>query len=160
MGIAGCGKSSVGAALAAGLSATFIDGDDLHPKSNIEKMARGEALNDTDRAPWLEKVGTALRDFDGLCVIGCSALKRSYRNRIRDAAGEPVLFLHLDGAAEVIRKRMSARDDHFMPLSLLDSQIATLQPLQPDEASVTVDIDQSFDAVVAEILEKIGKVET
>ena len=160
MGVSGCGKSSVGAALAAGLSAVFIDGDDLHPQSNIEKMARGEALNDTDRAPWLNKVGTALRAFDGVCVIGCSALKRSYRDQIRDAAREPVLFVHLDGAAEVIRKRMSARGGHFMPLSLLDSQIATLQPLQPDEMSVTVDIDQHFDAVVAEILEKIGKVET
>lgn len=148
MGVAGCGKSSVGEAISAQIGVPYLDGDDLHPQANIDKMSSGQPLTDTDRAPWLRDVGQALRNHDGSVMIGCSALKRIYRDQIREAAGQEVLFLHLNGARAVIEARMSARDGHFMPISLLDSQFATLEPLQSDETQVIIDIDQSFDAVV------------
>jgi carbohydrate kinase (thermoresistant glucokinase family) len=150
MGVAGCGKSSVGVAVANILGAVYSDGDDLHPASNIAKMSAGTPLDDDDRAPWLDLVGEKLRDAEGAVLIGCSALKRAYRDRIRAAAGSPVTFLHLSGSRLVIEGRMSAREGHFMPVALLDSQFATLEPLQDDELSVIVDIDQTFEAVVAE----------
>ena len=150
MGVAGCGKSTVGAAVAEQLNATYSDGDDLHPATNIAKMSAGTPLNDDDRAPWLDLVGTRLREADASILVGCSALKRIYRDRITQAAGGPVTFLHLHGARAVIEERMAARTGHFMPVALLDSQFATLEPLQDDELSVIVDIDQSFDAVVAQ----------
>lgn len=155
MGVAGCGKSTVGAALADRIGATYLDGDDLHPPANITKMTRGEALNDADRAPWLDRVGQTLRDHKGTCVIGCSALKRMYRDRIRTAAGEPVGFLHLAGKHSVIAARMGSRTGHFMPLALLDSQFAALELLQSDEAGIAVDIDQTMDAVVDELQRRL-----
>lgn len=150
MGVAGCGKSSVGAAVADQIGALFFDGDDLHPAANIAKMSAGTPLNDDDRAPWLDLVGERLRDADGSILVGCSALKRAYRDRITAAAGAPVIFLHLNGARAVIEARMAARTGHFMPVALLDSQFATLEPLQDDERSVIVDINQTLEAVVAQ----------
>lgn len=155
MGVAGCGKSTVGLAVAEAVGATYLDGDDLHPESNIAKMSSGRPLNDDDRAPWLDKVGAALRVRDGTVLIGCSALKRAYRDRIRAAAGEPVRFLHLAGAREVIEARMSVRSGHFMPVTLLDSQFAALEPLQADEDGIAVDIDQPIARVVAQIASAI-----
>lgn len=152
MGVAGCGKTSVGQALAQRLGGHFHDGDDLHPPANIAKMSAGHPLNDTDRAPWLDLVGDALRDAEDTILIGCSALKRIYRDRIRAAARAPVTFVHLSGSRAVIEARMSQRDGHFMPVSLLDSQFATLEPLQPDEQGFAVDIAVSFDAVIDAIL--------
>ena len=149
MGVAGCGKSTVGAAVAKAVGATYLDGDDLHPAENIAKMSAGQPLTDTDRAPWLALVGLTLRDHDGITLIGCSALKRSYRDTIRDAAGEPVCFLHLSGSRKVIESRMSQRTGHFMPVALLDSQFATFEGLQPDEDGVEIDIDQPFERVVS-----------
>lgn len=149
MGVAGCGKSSVGEAVAAALGATYLDGDDLHPKANIEKMSAGIPLDDADRAPWLEKVGLRLKDAQGDLLVGCSALKESYRDIIRAAASADVWFLHLNGTRAVIEARMSRREGHFMPVSLLDSQFASLEELNADEAGAAVDINQSFDAVVA-----------
>ncbi len=157
MGVAGCGKSTVGAALADRLGATFLDGDDLHPPGNIAKMSSGQPLNDDDRAPWLDKVGTTLRDHDGIVLVGCSALKRAYRDRIRAAAGEPVAFLHLAGTRSVIEKRMAARTGHFMPLALLDSQFAALELLHREEDGISVDIDQPFDRLVAELQRRLPK---
>ena len=150
MGVAGCGKSSVGEAVAKTLGAVYADGDDLHPPSNIAKMSAGTPLNDDDRAPWLDQVGARLKEASGPILVGCSALKKTYRDRIRLAADAPVTFLHLAGSRAVIEARMSAREGHFMPVALLDSQFATLEPLQDDELSVIVDIDQTFEAVVAE----------
>ena len=152
MGVAGCGKSSVGAALAAAMDAEYCDGDDLHPASNIEKMSSGIPLNDNDRAPWLDLIGARLAESDGTLMIGCSALKKIYRDRIRAAVQEPVTFLHLTGTREVIEGRMSSRPGHFMPVALLDSQFSTLEPLQPDELSVLIDINQPFDKVVGDAL--------
>ena len=156
MGVAGCGKSSVGEAAAEKLGATYIDGDDLHPQSNIDKMARGEPLTDEDRAPWLDYVGDALRMAQGQCLIGCSALKRIYRDRIRNTAGEPVGFVHLTGTRDVIKARMQVREGHFMPVSLLDSQFAALEPPGPDEIAIAVDIDQPFEAVVDDVVTQLA----
>ena len=155
MGVAGSGKSSVGLAVAERLGAVYFDGDDLHPQSNIAKMAAGQPLDDTDRAPWLDKVGVALAQASGPTLIGCSALKRSYRDRIR-AACPHMHCVHLVGTRRVIEARMSARTGHFMPVSLLDSQFATLEALQPDEAGIAVDISQDFDAVVHEMAARLA----
>ena len=150
MGVSGCGKSTVGAALASQLGAEFIDGDALHPAENIARMSRGEPLTDEDRWPWLTQVAQALQG-EGPRIVGCSALKRVYRDHIRQEAGGPVI-VHLAGARAVIEARMRARSGHFMPPALLDSQFATLEPPGADEGAVSVDIDQPFDAVIAAIL--------
>ncbi len=150
MGVAGCGKSTVGAAFAAAIGARFIDGDDLHPAANVAKMSAGVPLTDDDRWPWLDRVADVLT---GNVVVGCSALKRRYRDRIRATAG-PVRFLHLAGSRDVIAARMANRPGHFMPAALLDSQFAALEPPGPDEDAVTVDIDQSIAAVIAALLAK------
>jgi gluconokinase len=157
MGVAGCGKSHVGAALAERLGASWRDGDDLHPPANIARMARGEPLTDADRAPWLAKVGEALRAADGPMVIGCSALRRRYRDAIRAAVGAPVAFVHLTGSRGLIAARMAARAGHFMPLSLLDSQFEALEPLAADETGVAVDIDAAPEDVVATALDGLRR---
>ena len=139
MGVTSCGKSTVGAAIADRLGAEFLDGDSLHPQANIDKMASGIPLDDDDRAPWLAEIGRRFSASDSGLVIACSALKRSYRDIIR-SGDSSVVFVHLHGTRELLHKRMAARPGHFMPLSLLDSQLETLEELQPDEASVVVDI--------------------
>lgn len=151
MGVSGCGKSVVGAGIAAGLGIGFVDGDDLHPASNVAKMSRGDPLDDADRAPWLDRVGAELAAA-GALVIACSALKRAYRDRIRAAAGGPVTFVHLAGDKALIAGRMAARSDHFMPMSLLDSQFAALEIPGPEEAAVSVDIAPPTDQVIAAAL--------
>ncbi|MDZ4392554.1 gluconokinase [Cypionkella sp.] len=156
MGVAGCGKSSVGVALGEAVRLPYRDGDDLHPAENIAKMSRGEALSDADRWPWLALVGQALRAPG---IVGCSALKRVYRELIDREAGGGVVFVHLSGSRAVIEGRMRGRTGHFMPPALLDSQFATLEAPAPDERAVVVDIDQPLAAVVAEIglkLERFG----
>jgi gluconokinase len=151
MGVSGCGKTTVGMALASQLGAAFFDGDDLHPAANIAKMSRGEPLTDDDRWPWLTQVAEVLQG-DGSRIVGCSALKRVYRDHIRQVAAGPVVFVHLAGARAVIEARMRARAGHFMPPALLDSQFATLEPPGLDEAAITVDIDQPVEAVIDAIL--------
>jgi gluconokinase len=157
MGVSGCGKSSIGAKFAAQIGARFADADDLHPQSNIVKMAAGVALTDTDRTPWLTVVGYTFAQSEGPLVIACSALKRSYRDIIRNKAAMPIAFLHLDGTHDVIAGRIAARQDHFMPTSLLDSQLATLEHLESDEAGTRVDVDQSPKAIVAELVAQFKK---
>ena len=154
MGVSGCGKSSVGEALSQALALPYRDGDDLHPAQNIAKMARGEPLDDDDRWPWLRLVGQALTTPG---IVGCSALKRSYRALIEQEAGGGVVFVHLAGARAVIAARMAARSGHFMPPALLDSQFATLEVPGPDERAVVVDIDQPLADVVAEIVGKLRR---
>jgi gluconokinase len=156
MGVTGCGKSSVGTALAPLFGATYIDGDALHPPANLAKMSAGIPLDDADREPWLVKVGQALRAADGPTLIGCSALKRRYRDLLRAVAGEDVVFLHLTGEREVIAAHLAARKGHFMPPSLLDSQVAALEPLQADETGFAVDVGQPFEKVVAEAMRKLN----
>lgn len=151
MGVAGSGKTTLGAALAAQFGAPFVDADDLHPAANVAKMARGEALGDADRAPWLERVAEALAG--GPVVVACSALKRAYRDRLRRAGG--VRFLHLDAPREVLAARLAGRRGHFMPASLLDSQLATLEVPGPDEA-VTLDASLPPEALLRSALEALA----
>lgn len=153
MGVSGCGKSSVGAGLAERLGIAYRDGDDLHPAANVDKMRAGVPLTDADRWPWLDRVAEVLRD-DAPVIVGCSALRRVYRDRIRVGAGGPVTFIHLAGDRAVIAARMAARTGHYMPTTLLDSQFATLEPPGRDEA-LTVDIDQPLPAILTTICEHL-----
>ncbi|MGC9377090.1 gluconokinase [Streptomyces sp. MH13] len=140
MGVAGTGKTTIGPLLAARLGVPYAEGDDFHPPANIAKMTAGTPLTDEDRWPWLDAIGGWAHGRAGLGgVVSSSALKRSYRDRLR-AAAPGVVFVHLSGSRELIEDRMSHRQGHFMPTALLDSQFATLQPLEPDEAGVAVDV--------------------
>lgn len=150
MGVTSTGKSEIGARLAEALHGHFVDGDDLHPQSNVAKMARGEPLDDRDRHPWLLKVGETLARSEGTTVVACSALKRAYRDIIR--RGGPVIFVHLTGPREVIAERMKQRTGHFMPVSLLDSQLETLEPPGAGELSITVDLDRAPTQIVDDVL--------
>lgn len=148
MGVSGCGKTSVGIALAEALSLPFIDGDDLHPQSNRDKMAGGTPLTDDDRWPWLDKVGQALAEADAPgIVIACSALKRVYRERILAASPETV-FVHLTGSRELLLERMRGRGNHFMKPEMLDSQLAILEPLAADEPGMAFDVALPIDEIV------------
>jgi len=148
MGVSGCGKSSVGEAMGVLLGIPYIDGDDLHPAENVAKMAAGVALTDADRWPWLDRVAAVLAERAPV-IVGCSALKRAYRDRIRAGAGGPVRFVHLAGSRAVIGARMAARTGHYMPASLLDSQFAALEPPGPDEA-VTLDVAAPVPEIAAQ----------
>ncbi|RSS74802.1 gluconokinase [Streptomyces sp. WAC06614] len=149
MGVAGTGKTTVGRLLAAALHLPYAEGDAFHPPANIRKMAAGVPLDDADRLPWLDAVGDwARRTGDRGGVVAASALKRAYRDRLR-AAAPGAVFVHLTGDRELIRRRMTAREGHFMPPSLLDSQFAALEPLRPDEAGVTVDVTGTPEEITA-----------
>jgi gluconokinase len=153
MGVSGCGKSSVGEALSARLGIPYFDGDDLHTAEAVAKMRTGIPLADADRWPWLDRVADVLRDKAPV-IVGCSALKGAYRDRIRAGAGGPVTFVHLSGSRELIASRMGARTGHYMPTSLLDSQFAALEPPGPDEA-ITVDIARDLPELVDQILARL-----
>ncbi|MDU0303006.1 gluconokinase, partial [Streptomyces sp. PAL114] len=143
MGVAGTGKTTIGPLLAARFGVPYAEGDDFHPQSNIAKMSAGTPLTDDDRWPWLDAIGDWAQQRAGLGgVVSCSALKRSYRDRLR-AAAPGVVFVHLSGDRALVEDRMSHRKGHFMPTALLDSQFATLQPLGQDEAGVAVDVTGS-----------------
>ncbi|WP_319497196.1 gluconokinase [uncultured Cohaesibacter sp.] len=148
MGVSGCGKSSVGAELAARHGLPFLDADDYHPKANVDKMSKGIALQDDDRWPWFEILARTINenaDQSGSAVCGCSALKRSYRTYLSDQVDRPVLYIFLHGSKALLFDRMSARKDHYMPPSLLESQLATLEEPGSDENAVAVSIDKSVD---------------
>ncbi|WP_329130317.1 gluconokinase [Streptomyces sp. NBC_01476] len=141
MGVSGSGKSTVGGLLAERLGVPYAEADDFHPPANIAKMSAGHPLDDTDRAPWLDAIAdwiVARGDRGG--VVSCSALRRRYRDRLRRDTPH-LFFLHLDGSHRLIADRVAARMQHFMPSGLLESQFATLEPLQPDEAGAVVSID-------------------
>ena len=149
MGVSGCGKTTVGRALAAALGWTFHDADDFHPPQNVAKMAAGEALTDADRWPWLARIAGEMRNIErtrGNVVLACSALRQAYRDRLAEAGD--VRFVHLAGDYDTIAARLAARSHRYMPATLLDSQVATLEP--PRDALV-VDIRQPVDAQVAQI---------
>lgn len=153
MGVSGSGKSVVGARLAAVTGHVFVDADDLHPPANIDKMMRGEPLDDADRAPWLDAVGDVLAT--GGVVVACSALRRAYRDRLLSRAPHAV-FLELAADPAVIRARMGARRDHFMPVALLDSQLAALEPLGADEPGVRLDAAGDVEQIVATAVAATG----
>lgn len=156
MGVSGSGKTTVGELLADELGLPYRDGDDLHPAENVAKMAAGTPLTDDDRWPWLELVGIWLADHPRGGVIGCSALKRSYRDLIRHFAGD-VRFIHVHGSPELLRSRMEHREGHFMPAQLLDSQLATLEPLQDDEPGRMFDVADSPAHVAAQAAAWLAK---
>jgi gluconokinase len=147
MGVSGSGKSTVGSALAQRLRVPFVDADSLHPPANVVKMSASQPLNDDDRYPWLERVGEWLAGHSDGGVVSCSALKRRYRDQLRTHCPRTE-FLHLRGSPEIIRARLAARSDHFMPAALLRSQFDALESLGADESGVTVDIGQDVDAII------------
>lgn len=155
MGVSGCGKSSVGAGLATRLAIPYRDGDDLHPPGNVEKMRAGVPLTDADRWPWLDRVAEVLA-IGAPVIVGCSALRLAYRDRLRAKAGGPVRFIHLSGSHALIAGRMAARSGHYMPPSLLDSQFAALERPGPEEA-LTIDIDQPLDLIISAALEGLAR---
>ncbi|MCX4702056.1 gluconokinase [Streptomyces sp. NBC_01352] len=156
MGVAGTGKTTIGPLLAARLDVPYAEGDDFHPQANIDKMSAGTPLGDADRWPWLDAIGAWAHERAGLGgVVSCSALKRSYRDRLR-AAAPGVVFVHLAGDRKLIEDRMTHRQGHFMPTALLDSQFATLQPLQADEAGVAVDVSGSPEEITERAAEALS----
>ena len=155
MGVCGSGKSTIGARLARELGIEFVEGDDLHPPDNVKRMAAGTPLTDDDRRGWLLAIGTRLRDAKragrGL-VVSCSALKRSYRDLLRSAGDDTVRFVYLAGSRALLAERMAQRREHFMPASLLESQLAILEEPGPDERAWVCDIRETPEAIVADLV--------
>jgi carbohydrate kinase (thermoresistant glucokinase family) len=149
MGVSGSGKSTVASMLALRLGVPFVDADGLHPAQNVAKMAAGIPLTDRDRGPWLDRVGEELADAPVGVVVACSALRLTYRSVLRGHAPDAV-FVHLHGTRAQLVARLAARLDHFMPPSLLDTQLATLEPLQAEEAGVVLGIAASPDQIAAD----------
>lgn len=159
MGVCGSGKSAVGARLAAALDLPFVEGDDYHLPENVARMSAGIALTDADRQGWLEALRERLaRAGPEGVVLSCSSLKRAYRDILRE--GRPgrgaLRFVHLAGENTLIEARMHGRSGHYMPPSLLDSQLRTLEPLQADEAGITLDVRDDPDTLVARILASVA----
>lgn len=158
MGVTGCGKTTVGELLARRLDARFAEGDTYHPPANVEKMRSGAPLDDADRWPWLEALAADMAAWLAAgerAVVTCSALKRTYRDVLR-GAGKGVRFVHVAGSRDVIAQRLSGRRGHYMPPSLLASQIATLEPPDPDEGVITVDLEAAPEAIVTAVLARLG----
>ena len=161
MGVSGSGKSTIGAPLSRRLGATFVEGDTLHTPESIAKMSAGIPLDDVDRWPWLERVGQVLAealDTGNSVIVACSALKRSYRDRLRGIAGPAVRFVFLEVDREELSRRQQQRRDHYMPASLLDSQLATLEPPGEDEHAIVVRANGgSPDEVAREIADELTR---
>jgi gluconokinase len=155
MGVSGCGKSTVGVLVADRLGVPFLDADSLHPPANLAKMAAGVPLDDEDRWPWLRLVGAALAASGDGTVVACSALRRPYRDLLRGFAPD-MRLVHLHGTRDELAARMSERHDHFMPVALLETQLAALEPLGADETAIEVDcaldLAKLVDTAVAGVL--------
>lgn len=147
MGVSGAGKSTVGLALAQWLELPFLDADTLHSESNRQKMMARQPLTDEDRWPWLDAVADKIQETS--LVVACSALRRAYRDRIRIRGGD-VWCLELRGSRDILVERVTSRPGHFMPASLLDSQLETLESLEPDELGLTVDAANTVGEIVTE----------
>lgn len=157
MGVSSSGKSTIAKALAEKLGWRFADGDDFHPKANVEKQRAGHPLTDADRWPWLQSIADEIDRVTAAgdrIVFACSALKRAYRDLLRHGRHD-IRIVYLDGTKELIASRMAARKDHFMPTSLLDSQFATLEVPGADEQPITVSIDDDIDGIVAAIIRQL-----
>jgi len=155
MGVSGTGKSTVAGILAGSLGWDLQEGDDLHPPGNVAKMASGQALTDDDRGPWLDEIAAWIArqvESGRPGIVTCSALKRSYRDRL---SGPHVMFVHLAGSSEQIASRLSSRLDHFMPASLLSSQLATLEELEPDERGIVVTLARGPTEEAEEIMRRL-----
>ncbi len=157
MGVSGCGKSSVGRAIAQRTGWTFIEGDALHPAANRAKMASGVPLDDADRGPWLDAIVAAARaaeEASGSAVVACSALKRRYRERLAGAS-QRVVFIHLCGERATILERMRARADHFMPPALLDSQLAALEAPAAGPDTLVFDITRPIEDIARHVVDAL-----
>lgn len=157
MGVSGCGKSTVGKELAVRTGIRYIDGDSLHPVENVGRMQRGLALTDADRRPWLDLCGTALGQGHKGIILGCSALRRTYRDVLRNKSGhQDLLFVHLTGDSALLHERLVSRQDHYMPPTLLKSQLDTLEPPDKDENTLTIGIElpiaKQVDAIIDRLL--------
>lgn len=160
MGVSGSGKSTLAALLAEKLGCEMAEADAFHSPANIAKMAAGIPLNDQDRAPWLRDIAAWIAEHDRTnrsAIVTCSALKRAYRDVLR-AASPRLVFLHLTGPRELIAERMQHRAGHFMKAGMLDSQIATLEPLAPDERGITLEVSHSPDALATAALTALSQV--
>ena len=159
MGVSGCGKSTVGQALAQALGRRYVEGDELHPPRNVALMASGTPLTDADRQGWLAAVAQTISPAstgpEGV-VVSCSALKRSYRNQLR-AAAPAAVFVHLHGTPAQLEQRLQQRKGHYMPASLLKSQLDTLEPPGPDERALALDIAHSPARLVADVVAALQK---
>ena len=158
MGVSGSGKTTLGEALAEALGWPFIEGDAFHPKANVEKMASGHPLDDNDRAPWLQALADQLAQSEARgenSILGCSSLKRAYRDILRSGAPR-VRFLHVHGSEALLAERLAHRAGHFFPAKLLASQLATLEALEPDEDGVMTDLALSVPEQVADARKKLG----
>jgi gluconokinase len=156
MGVSGCGKTTAGEAVARHFGVPYIEGDALHPAENVAKMASGTPLTDDDRWPWLEKIGQELKAHPGGAVATCSSLKKIYRDRLRETAGERLRFVFLKCSREVLEQRMQARKGHFMPPSLLASQLATLEDPSGEAGVVTVNGNAGHEEIMVEISDRLG----
>lgn len=167
MGVSGCGKSTIGELLSKNLNLPYYDADDFHPKSNVDKMSRGEALNDEDRTPWLELLSHKISEWDrsGGAILACSALKEKYRTQLSHnlkddchfTSGDRqnrVLFIYLKGTKELIQKRLSVRSGHYMPPELLNSQF---KDLEEPSGAMTVNIEKKPSGILSEILSELTK---
>lgn len=157
MGVSGCGKSTVAEGLAAVLGWPLAEADRFHPAANVAAMRSGRPLTDDDRRPWLADLAAWIAAEEACgrsSVMACSALRRAHRDVLRSGAPD-VVFVHLDGPVEAIRSRMAVRTGHFMPASLLDSQVATLEPLAADERGVVLDVRADPDVLVEQVLARL-----
>lgn len=158
MGVSGSGKTTIAEDLAAHFGTDFIEGDRLHPPENVAKMSAGVPLDDADRKPWLEAIGARLAaadDHPSGVVAACSSLKRSYRAILVGATRRRTTFVFLDGSHALLAERMKTRKGHFMPASLLDSQLATLEPPGGGEDVIRIDLDGDVDGEVADAIARI-----
>jgi len=149
MGVSGVGKTTIGEYLAKSLQIDFIEGDDLHPEENIKLMREGTALTDEDREPWLDRIVVTLNDYKSAghsAVLSCSSLKRAYRDKLRQEVGT-ISFIYLRGDEETLLQRMKKRSAHFMPTSLLQSQLSTLEEPTADEGIITIDVDETLEVL-------------
>lgn len=159
MGVQGCGKSTIGKMLAQELGQPFYDGDDLHSEAAKAKMGAGDPLTDMDREPWLRTIADLIATEQGFghdLVVGCSALKRSYRDTLRSTVGS-TRFVHLSGSFEIMSARIKGRDHQYMPTTLLASQFEALQVLEEDEAGLTVSVEQTPQEIVTQILAYLAR---
>jgi gluconokinase len=159
MGVSGSGKTAVGERLAASLGAPFLEGDDFHPQANVDKMSSGVPLDDNDRWPWLDAIAAAVKtSAEPILIVSCSALKQSYRERLVAAAGRPLVFVFLEASRETLAARLKSRRDHFMPASLLDSQLRTLEGPVAGENAIRVSVEPPLDEVVANVVAALAEV--
>lgn len=159
MGVSGSGKTTVATLLAQRLGCASVEADDFHSETSIAKMASGQPLNDADRWPWLQRLAAWMREreLEGRSsVVTCSALKRAYRDLLCGSSGN-VVFIHLDGSRDLLAERLNARKGHFFPPSLLDSQLATLEPLGADERGAVFDVSEPLDALVSGVLAQLER---